>query len=269
MPSTPRNGDPTPAPVLRTVEEGVAILSLNRPERHNAMDDDASEALREALQWAIGDPDVRVILLRGEGKSFCSGRDTSVLGHRKSNESDFHFVRRAQDGRLAMLDAPKPIVAAVRGHVIGGGMEIALAADMRVAATDVKLRLPEIRYGLLPDTGGTQILTTLIGPSKTKYLVMTGEAVEASQALEWGIVDWVVPPEALDHEALSIAKKIATGPPLAVAMAKQLVDQLHGDQVRRGIREELLAQSTLFKSEDFLEARAALREQREPEYKGR
>jgi len=255
--------------VLREVDDGVGIVSLNRPEKHNAIDDAMSDALREALGWAIESPDVRCILMRGEGKSFCSGRDTTVLGQRARDESDFAFVRRAQDGRLAMLDAPKPIVAAVRGNAIGGGMEMALAADMRIASSDMRMRLPEILYGILPDTGGTQILTTLIGPSRTKYLVMSGDVVEGEQALEWGIVDWLVSPDELDAKALEIAKRLAAGPPLAVAMAKQLVDQVHGESIRRGTRIELLAQTTLFKSEDYQEARAALREKRSPKYKGK
>jgi enoyl-CoA hydratase/carnithine racemase len=255
--------------VLRRVEEGVGVVSLNRPEKHNAVDDAMGPALREALDWAFESPDVRCVLLRGEGPSFCSGRDTTVLGHRANDESDYAFVRRAQDGRLAMLDVPKPIVAALRGHVIGGGMEMALAADMRIAATDVRMRLPEVHYGILPDTGGTQVLTTLIGPSRTKYLVMTGDVVDGEQALAWGIVDWLVAPEALDDEALTLAKKLAAGPPLAVAMAKQLVDQVWGESLRRGIRAELLAQTTLFRSDDYHEARAALREKRPPKYKGK
>ena len=255
--------------VLHRLEDGVGVVSLNRPDKHNAMDDASGPALREALEWAYESPEVRAVLLRGEGPSFCSGRDTTQLGHRARDESDFAFVRRAQDGRLSMLDAPKPVVAALRGHVIGGGMELALAADMRVAASDVRLRLPEVRYGILPDTGGTQFLTTLIGPSKTKYLVMTGEAVDAEQALAWGIVDWVVAPDELDAKALAIAKQLAAGPPLAVSMAKQLVDQVFGETIRRGIREELLAQTTLFKSEDYQEARAALREDRAPRYRGK
>jgi enoyl-CoA hydratase/carnithine racemase len=255
--------------VVKRLDDGVGVVSLNRPDKHNAFDDAMGVEFREALDWAIESPDVRCVLLRGEGPSFCSGRDTTMLGHRARDESDYVFVRRAQDGRLAMLDAAKPVVAALRGHVIGGGMELALAADMRIAATDARLRLPEIRYGILPDTGGTQILTSLIGPSKTKYLVMTGDTIEAEQALAWGIVDWLVSPEALDDEALAIAKKLAAGPPLAVSMAKQLVDQVWSEPLRRGIRAELLAQAALFKSEDYQEARAALREKRAPKYKGK
>jgi enoyl-CoA hydratase len=255
--------------ILRRLEDGVGIVSLNRPDRHNAINDEMSAAMREAMDWAIESPDARCILLRGEGKSFCSGRDTTVLGHRARDESDYVFVRRAQDGKLRQLDAAKPIVAAMRGHAIGGGFELALGADMRVAATDVKMRLPEIHFGILPDTGGTQFLTQLIGPSKAKYYAMTGDVIDGEQALAWGIVDWLVEPDALDEKALEIAKKIAAGPPLAVAMAQQLVDQFHGDTVRRGIRAELLAQTTLFKSEDYQEARAARSEKRAPKYKGK
>ncbi len=255
--------------VLRRLEEGVGIVSLNRPEKHNALNDEMSPLFRDAMDWAIESPDVRCILLRGEGKSFCSGRDTTVLGHRARDESDFAFVRRAQDGKLRQLDAPKPIVAAMRGHVIGGGFEMALGADMRIAATDVRMKLPEIQFGILPDTGGTQYLTNLIGPSKAKYYVMTGDEINGEQALAWGIVDWLVAPEELDEKALEIAKNLASRPPLAVSMAKQLVDQFHGETVRRGIRAELLAQTTLFKSEDYQEARAALREKRAPKYKGK
>jgi enoyl-CoA hydratase len=255
--------------VLTRLEDGVGIVSLNRPDRHNALDDEAGARLSEALQWAFDTKDVRSVLIRGEGKSFCSGRDTRVLGHRANDESDFLFVRKHQDKRLSMLDCPKPIVAAIRGHAIGGGFEMALGADMRVASTDARMKLPEIRYGILPDTGGTQFLAQLIGPSKAKYLVMTGEEIDAEQALAWGLVDWVVAPDELDDRAFEIARKLAAGPPLAVSMAKQLVDQLQGEEVRRGVRLELLAQTTLFKSDDYQEARAALREKRTPTYAGK
>ncbi len=207
--------------------------------------------------------------LRGEGPSFCSGRDTTQLGQRESGDGDFAFVRRAQDRRLAQLDSPKPFVAAVRGACIGGGFEMALACDLRFAAPDAFFFLPEIDFGILPDTGGTQLLTALIGPSRTKYLVMTGECIDAQRALEWGVVDFVVEPEELDARALEVARKIAAGPPLAIAMAKQLVDQAWADSVRSGIRQELLAQTVLFGSEDYQEARAARREGRGPSYTGR
>lgn len=257
------------AVVLRDLVDGVGIVSLNRPHRHNAIDDDTGAALGDAIDWAAGDPRVRCILLRGEGPSFTSGRDMAVLGHRAQGESDFEFVRRAQERSLALMEGPKPVVAALKGYALGGGFEMALRADLRVAAGDVKLGLPEIRYGLLPDTGGTQILTTLIGPERTKYLVMTGDRIGADEALAWGLVHRIVPVDELDAVALDLARRLAAGPPLALALAKQLVDQVFADAVRRGIRQELVAQTALFASEDYREAKAARLEDRPPVFRGR
>lgn len=262
--------EPTLSEALIThVEDHVGVLTLNRPDKHNAMDDAMQDAMPATLQALIDDPAVRVILLRGAGKSFCAGRDTSVLGHRARHESDFEFVRRAQDFRLLTIDCRKPVIAAVRGAAIGGGFELALSADMRIFSTTARVSLPEIVYGLVPDTGGTQFLTALIGPSLTKYLVMTGEAVPAPRAFELGICDWLVEDAELDAKAMEIARKVASGPPQALAMAKQLVDNAWIGAYRNGLRQELLAISTLFRSDDYAEARSALREKRKPNYTGR
>lgn len=255
--------------VLSALEGRLRIITLNRPEVHNAMNDAMSELFQELLFAALEETESSAILLRANGKSFCSGRDTTMLGHRARDESDYHFVRRAQEGRLRMQDATKPIIAAVKGGAIGGGCELALAADIRVADTTVKMALPEINYGLLPDTGGTQMLTALIGPSRTKYLVLSGDRIDARTALEWGAVDFVVPPEELDEKALSIARSIASKPPLNLAMGKDMVNLMHGPTIRTGTRAELMAQSYIFKTEDYAEARAALHEKRPPVFKGK
>jgi len=255
--------------VLDERTDGVAVLTLNRPERHNALDDATSARLRDLFDEALEDDSVRAILLRGAGKSFCSGRDTAVLGHRARDESDFHFVRRHQQFRLKLLDCPKPVVAALKGAVIGGGCEMALAADIRVAGSDLKMALPEINYGLLPDTGGTQFMANLVGPSRAKYLVMTGERIDAETALAWGAVDFVVAPETVDDRALGVARVLAAKPPIALAMAKSMIDQGLAGAVRNGIAQELLAQTALFRTDDYAEARAALREGRAAVYKGK
>ncbi len=254
--------------ILVEREGPLAIITLNRPERHNAFDDPMSDAFHDILMAALED-DSSAILIRATGKSFCSGRDTAVLGHRARDESDFHFVRRHQEAKLRMQDATKPIVAAVKGGCIGGGCELALAADMRVSDTSLKMALPEINYGLLPDTGGTQLLTALIGPARAKYMVMSGEKIDAATALAWGAIDFLVEPEELDAKALEIARSIASKPPINLAMAKHMVDLMHGPTIRSGTRAELLAQTALFKTEDYAEARAARREARAPVYKGR
>lgn len=232
--------------VLTDISEGVGTLTLHRPQRHNAVDDDMAAELRATMSDLIADDVVRVIVVRGDGPSFCSGRDTSQLGRRREGESDFAFVRRAQDARLAMIDAPKPVIAAVHGHVIGGGMELALAADIRIAATSARFSLPEIRHGLLPDTGGTQVLTTLVGPGRAKIMVMTGRAVDAPTALAWGLVDQLVEPAELDRVVDELAHALAQSDPVTLAMAKQLVNQSWVEDARSGMRQELLAQTAIF-----------------------
>ncbi len=255
--------------VLTDLQDGVAIVSMNRPEKHNAVNDEMGAAMREAMAWAYDEKNARCILLCAEGPSFCSGRDTTELGQRKGDDSHYFFVKHTQYGRFAAFEADKVIVAAVQGFAIGGGFESALAADIRVAATDAVFSLPEIKYGILPDTGGSQILTTLVGPSKAKYLVMTGDRLDAKTALAWGVVDWVVEPDELRAKALGIAKRIAEAPPIALSMAKQNVNQIWDGAIRNGLRQELLSISALYGTEDYKEARAALREKRKPVYKGK
>jgi enoyl-CoA hydratase len=255
--------------VTSKLEGRLRIITLNRPERHNGMDDEMSELFQHLLIEALNETESSTLLLRAEGKSFCSGRDTTVLGHRARDESDFHFVRRHQETRLMMMDSTKPIIAALKGGAIGGGCELAIASDIRVSDTTLKMALPEINYGVLPDTGGTQLMTALIGPSRTKYMVMTGQRIDAATALEWGAVDFVVPPEELDAKALEIAREIAAKPPINLAMAKEMINLTYGATIRTGTRAELYAQSYLFKTEDYQEARAAHREKRAPVYKGK
>jgi enoyl-CoA hydratase/carnithine racemase len=256
-------------PVLFEILSAVGIITINRPERHNAINDETGALLSECIQKAIHNSDVRAILLRGAGRSFCSGRDTSVLGHRVDGESDYHFVRRHQQTRMAILDCPKPVIASVKGAAIGGGCEMALVADIRVGASNLKMALPEINYGLLPDTGGTQYLSNLIGPSRAKYMVMSGQSIDAKTALDWGAIDFLHEPQDVDEKALEIAMNLAAKPPIALAMAKTMIDQGHAGAVRNGLTQELLAQTALFKTDDYAEARAAIREGRNPVYIGR
>jgi enoyl-CoA hydratase len=171
--------------------------------------------------------------------------------------------------RIHGLYGDKPVIAAVKGYAIGGGFEQALAADMRVGGTDAKVSLPEIRYGILPDTGGTQLLNALIGPARTKYMTLTGNFVDAQTAYEWGIFDFLVEPDEVDAKALGIAKEIAPKAPLAINLGKTLVDQMYTGTIVNGIRQELMAQTVLFTSQDYKEARAALRENRKPSFTGR
>jgi len=237
--------------VERTVEGGVGTISLNRPHRHNAVDDELHDELHRVWGEMQADPAARVLLLRGNGPSFCSGRDTAQLGERVAGEGDLAFVRRHQKSRIDQLDSPKPVIAALRGAVLGGGLEMALAADIRIAASDVAMAFPEIRYGLMSDTGGSGLATILAGPSRAKWLLMTGRRIGAEQALAWGLVDEVVPPEQLDDTAATLAAEIADRPAEALAMIKATVDGVWHGQLHAALRAELLAQVALFGGEDY------------------
>jgi enoyl-CoA hydratase/carnithine racemase len=241
-------------PVLvQTTEDRIQIVSLNRPDVHNALDMATLAELPEVLDRAIADPGVDVILLRGEGASFCSGLDLSALASGEAAASPtatladrYALVRSIQDQRQRMMNSAKPIVAAVKGHVIGGGLELALAADIRIAATDARLSLPEFVHGVSTDTGGAVLTTILAGPSRAKLMLMTGRRVGAEQALSWGLVDELVAPEELDDAALALCRELAKRAAPRLQLAKQLVDQTWDGAIRQGLRAELLTQVTLF-----------------------
>ncbi len=255
--------------VLSETREHVGIVTLNRPEKLNAFNDAMTDELDAAIADALRDDAVRAILIRAAGRAFSAGRDTRELGHRRGGESNFAHVRRAQQRNLSLMAGHKPVIAAVQGHAIGGGFEVALAADIRVASEDAVFRMPEIRYGLLPDTGASQVLSVLIGPARTKLLILSGRPMAARQAEQWGAVDVVTSREELHEVAFALAREIAAGPPIALALGKQLADHAWGERVRSGIGLELVAQTALFATEDYAEARAAVREKRPARYGGR
>ena len=247
--------------IKKEIRDGVAILSFNKPEVHNAFDDEASEEVIETFRWARQSREFKVVLLRGEGKSFCTGRDTRKMGERKPGISHYDFMKAGQQQIVSMLELGKPMIAAVKGGTIGGGAELAMIADIRIGATDLKFSLPEVKYGLAVDQGGSALAASLIGPSRTKWLLMSGASIDAKTAYEWGMIDFLVGPEELDEKAFEMAAKIAANPGQAVVAAKELVDELWADGVRAAIRRELINQLALFASEDFLELREKRRQQ--------
>ncbi len=255
--------------VLTELRDGVAIVSLNRPEKHNALDNATSAEYRQAMEWALHEPEARCIVLRGEGRSFSSGRDVTQLGSRPTGVGDYTFVRAAQQGNVDLMASPKPSIAAVKGYCLGGGFERALAADIRIGSPDAVMSLPEVTYGLVPDTGGTQLLTALVGPGRAKELVLTGRRISAAEALAWGILNRIVPADQLDDVVMDLARTIAAHSPMAVALGKQLVEQCWADQIGRGLKAELTAQTALFTSADYKEARLARQEGRPPEFIGK
>ncbi|MEB3070726.1 enoyl-CoA hydratase/isomerase family protein [[Mycobacterium] vasticus] len=255
--------------ITTTFAGSVATISLCRPERHNAFNDEMVSQFTAALSALHRNSDVRAVVLRGEGKSFSSGRDTAVLGTRARGESDIEFVARAQDNIRLISSMPVPVIAALKGWVLGGSFEKALHCDVRIAGDDAKMGLPEVGHGLIPDTGGVSRLRALAGPGLTKDLVLTGRQLTAAEALAAGVVSRVVPTAELDAAAADIAARIADQPPLAVRLARQVINDLDNDDHERALRQEVLAQAACFASEDRRELKASKAEGRAPVFRGR
>jgi enoyl-CoA hydratase/carnithine racemase len=182
--------------------------------------------------------------LRGEGKSFSSGRDTTVLGTYPGVDLPYLLDARETTGRLR--DCPKPVIAALHGHVLGMALEIALAADFRIAADNTQFGLPEVDFGLMTDAGGLPALAELAGPSRAKFLVMTGQRIGAHEARAWRIVDWLVDPAELPHTVEELARTLAAKPSAVLGLAKRTVDGLHRSGRSTAADLETVAQLALF-----------------------
>lgn len=245
--------------VKKEIREDVCIVSFNNPEVHNALDPDLLAELREILNWAKQSDEFKVLLLRGEGHSFCSGVNTRKLGKREPGVTHYEHVKLAVQSIRLLLDMDKPVIAAVKGGTMGAGAELALVADFRLSGTDLKFCVPEVNLGLCTDQGGSALMSSLIGPARTKYLMMTGDVIDARTAYEWGLVDFLHEPNELDAKAFAMAAKLAAKPPQrAVRMAKELVNELWADDVRAAMRRELIHQVALLHSEEFEKVKQAL-----------
>ena len=255
--------------VLLTFEGAVAVVSLNRPDRHNAFNDAMDARFFEVLAELRERDDVRCIVWRGEGKSFSSGRDTKELGQRAKGESDLEFIEAGHRKTTLLWEMPVPIVVALKGYALGGSFERALLCDMRIAATDTRMALPEVGHGVIPDSGGTARLFQMAGHGLAADMALTGRPITAAEALQHGIVSRVVEPEKLDEEVMAIATEIAKRSPLAVKFSKEVLSGLATPEVARSMHEEKIAQTVIFGSDDYKELKTARGEDREPKFRGR
>ena len=245
------------APVLLRFDGAVAVVSFNRPDRHNAANDAMDAAFFDILEQLHVNDDVRAIVLRGEGKSFSSGRDTTELGARPAGVSDFEFIEQGHAKTRLLLTMPAPIIVALKGWVIGGSFERALLCDLRIAADDARMRLPEVLHGVIPDSAGVARLFQMAGHGVASDLVLTGRVLDAAEALSHGIVSRVVPAADLDATVMEIAQQVATLPRLAVKLARSTIANLGHDQVLRTLDHELLAQTAVMASDDYKAMRDA------------
>lgn len=251
------------------VDDGVALVSINRPERHNAFTDAMDTRFFDIMDVVAARDDVRCVVWRGEGPSFSSGRDTKELGIRSGGESDLDYIERGHRRTRVLYTMPVPVIVALKGWVLGGSFERALLCDMRIAAEDARMGLPEVGHGVIPDSGGTARIFQTAGHGIATDLALTGRIIDADEALRHGLVSRVVPAERLEEEVMGVAREISSRAPLAVRFALNVIRGLGVGAVERVMHEEKLAQTAVFASDDYAEGKAARAEERPPKYRGR
>ncbi|AIY89842.1 enoyl-CoA hydratase/isomerase family protein [Geoglobus acetivorans] len=243
----------------------IAILTLNRPEKLNALDSKTRMELKEALDEVEGR--AKVLVITGSGKAFAAGADINELLQRTSLDC----MEAAKLGselfnRIEELDIP--VIAAINGYALGGGCELAMACDIRIASRKAKFGQPEINLALIPGAGGTQRLPRLVGMGMAKKLILTGEIIDAETAHRLGLVEEVVEEDGLMERAMEIAEKIAEKSPIAVKFAKKAINSAKSMSLADGLKYELTLFSMLFSTNDAREGMKAFLEKRKPEFRG-
>lgn len=263
---------PTAPLVTSRMEGAVALVGLNRPEKRNAIDRETLRALLDAVVAAERDRAVRAVVLYGEGRVFSAGVDFTMLAGDVGGGERVPFRAQVGDMQAAVTrleTVEKPVIAAMHRYVPGLALELALACDFRIAADDCELGLPEVKVGLVPDVGGTTRLVRTVGYAKAKELILTGRMIAADEALRIGLVTEVAPVGTHVEAAVRLAEEIAQNAPLAVGLAKRLVDLGASTDKHTFQAMELLAQSILVPTEDAREGARALAERRPPRFTGR
>jgi 2-oxoglutaroyl-CoA hydrolase len=249
--------------VERDAHRGVATITLDVPGKFNRVSMAARDELRGAFEELDRDDSVRFVVLAGAGEAFTAGGD--IPGFLERSAWD---VSRLADNVAAPERCTKPVVVALRGYCFGVGLELALACDFRLATDDVQLGFPEVTIGMIPGSGGTQRLARLVGLGRAKDIVMRGRRVAADEALALGLVTEVVPVDELDDAVFRLVDELSKHSPLALAMAKRVLNQAYEGPLAQGLELEGLAYGLLQQTHDFREGVEAFTEKRKPEFRG-
>jgi enoyl-CoA hydratase len=250
--------------IVASIEDQIGIIQLNRPEALNALNDHLLEELTDVLKTFLKENKVSCMIITGSEKSFCAGADIKEMISREPR----NVLERFSSSIFGLLrHCPKPTIAAVSGYCFAGGCELALACDMIVASETAMFGQPEINVGIIPGAGGTQRWTRIVGKARAMEIMLTGAPIDARKALEWGIVNRVVPFENLLNEAKRLAVAIATKPSFAVRMAKDAVLKAQDMTLENGLDYENRLFAMLFGTEDQKEGMRAFIEKRKPLWK--
>jgi enoyl-CoA hydratase len=254
--------------MVRTdVAESIATLTIDRPEVKNALNRETVDALRAALPALAADEQVGVLIVTGAGEAaFVSGADINDIRARGRDQG----LAAINSSLFAEIERfPRPTIAAINGYALGGGCELALACDIRIASDTAKFGQPELGLGIIPGAGATQRLPRIVGLGRAKHLVLTGEIIDAKQALEIGLVSAIAPPGQLQLRARELAKKILRQGPLAAKLAKIALNASARVDMDSGLLIETLAQALCYSSDDKLEGTTAFLEKRKPKFTGK
>ncbi len=261
----------TAAVLLESREGAIVTLAMNRPDRLNALNFDLATALEEATTRIAADPAIHVVILTGVGRAFCAGGDLAVIGKGRASGDTTEIAAILRAGKQAVLKIrtmPQPVIAAVNGPAAGAGMNLALAADIRIAVEEAAFGQNFAKVGLFPDYGGTYFLPQLIGPSKAAEFFYTAEMFDAKTALGLGILNHVFPADRFHAEVQSLAAKIAAGPQMAIRAVKQTIFARDKEALVEALEREIEHQIKCFHSDDCQEGIRAFAEKRPPRFQG-
>ena len=257
--------------ILKSVAEGVGIVTFNNPEKRNAMSLDMWEGLGHALTELRDDADVRVVVLVGAGdKAFVSGADISQFEKTRHNAAaSEEYSKRSAAQRALLADYPKPTISCIRGFCLGGGMQVAMLTDIRIAAEDSQFGIPAAKLGIAYGYDGLRHLVSLVGPSWARLIMYTGMRIHSGEALRIGLVDRVIANDELWNATMEIARAISGNAPLAIQAAKITIAQVLKDPADRDMEAIKRIGMACMDSEDFREGRRAFMEKRKPQFKGK
>jgi enoyl-CoA hydratase/carnithine racemase len=257
--------------ILQSVNDGVGVITFNNPEKRNAMSLDMWEGLGNALIELRDNPDIRVVIMVGAGdKAFVSGADISQFEKTRHNaEASEEYSKKSEAQRALLANYPKPTIACIRGFCLGGGMQVAMLADIRVASDNSQFGIPAAKLGIAYGYDGLRNLVSLVGPSWARLIMYTGMRIDSAEAVRIGLVDRVLPDAQLWDATMEIARTISGNAPLAIKAAKITIAQVLKDPDKRDMDAIKQIGSDCMDSEDFREGRRAFMEKRKPQFRGR